>query len=248
MSVNEMLARAYGTFDPPTPSTEDAEKVAHFELFAKVAAANGIDLEKCTTEEMNGLWNTFQTKLAEQAKEAAAAPPAADPAAAAAVTTEKKAEAELAQIKEAEQKVAEADYLGQVMAHSYVATLKKIAAGGGFKFAEKEEKKDDHDEDDKKKNPFANFGKEMKGKKDEGKDEGKKEASAIDVLAAHAAVKLAHENGIDAQEAGSKLDALFSSGKIAATTKVAAATTVPEATHIRALELLEQCGYPVKWN
>lgn len=130
--VNEFLDRAYGTTQP-LPSSEETEKVAQAQMFAKLAADSGIDLNQLEDGQIADLWNTFVAKTAaegghghkhghkkeesEEEKKAAAAIQSFELA--------KQAEAE------EQQKLAEADWAGRVMAHAYVDELKKIAASGG---------------------------------------------------------------------------------------------------------------------
>lgn len=72
----------------------------------------------------------------------------------------------------------------------------------------------------------------------------KKESSAIDQLAIEAAVKMAHEAGLDVDEASDKVAGVFLLG-LDESTKVAA--TLEQQIEIRALEYLEAAGYPVTW-
>lgn len=75
----------------------------------------------------------------------------------------------------------------------------------------------------------------------------KKEASAIDQLALDAAVKLASDNGWDAEEAAERVYAVSVLG-LGESQKIAAAQDTDGAVHIRALEYLEAAGYEVSWE
>ena len=55
MSMNELLASHYGTNGGG--SSELLEKEAQTELFAKLAADNGIDLNTLSDEQVQGLWD-----------------------------------------------------------------------------------------------------------------------------------------------------------------------------------------------
>lgn len=78
---------------------------------------------------------------------------------------------------------------------------------------------------------------------------GKKQASAIDQLAAEQAVKIAHESGYNAEEAADRIIALDTLGSLdREDSKVASASNVEQAVGIRALEMLETAGYPVTWE
>jgi hypothetical protein len=128
--MNMDLAAMYGT--PGGPSEEEIEKTAQMELFVKLAAENQIDLSTYTDEEVAQLWDeTFkgaqegegeengekkkkngngedeEEEEKEQEKESAAL-------------------AEFAAQQEWQEKVAEMDYLGRLMAHAYVNELNEI--------------------------------------------------------------------------------------------------------------------------
>ena len=122
--MNEFLAAYYQT-GPTSPQTtgEEVEKQAQIELFSKLAADNNIDLESLSDEQVGQLWADFQ-------KNASAAPTDATKIA---EEEEKKEEAkkEHEEKKAAAEKLAEADFLGRVVAHAYVNELKKIAAASG---------------------------------------------------------------------------------------------------------------------
>lgn len=136
--MNAYLAAAYGTAQPqPQPGGDDAEKVAHAELFAKLAADQGIDLSQMSEQELSEAWNTFYGRTKQAAAAQAAQQPNGQPKTAGEHGhnhghKHKEAKAEFARTKEAQAewqtKVAEADFCGRVMAHSYVDELKKIAA------------------------------------------------------------------------------------------------------------------------
>lgn len=117
--MNEFLAAHYGTGGASDVSEEDLQKQAQVELFAKLAADNNIDIASLSDEQVNSLWNDFQKQASGDAPEEKAE-----------AKDEKKEEAkkEHEEKKEAAAKLAEADFLGRVMAHSYVDELKKIAA------------------------------------------------------------------------------------------------------------------------
>ncbi len=126
--MNEFLANFFGTAAPAEP-TVSAEKVAEAELFAKLAAENGIDLDSMTDDQVRELYNeTFKT--ASDDKDADDKPSAKEEkeddkdekkAAAAAELTELTEETKLAQ-----DKFAEATLMGQIMAHSMMRELQSI--------------------------------------------------------------------------------------------------------------------------
>lgn len=127
--MNLNLASMYGTPGVDAAAAEEQEKVAQTELFCKLAAENGIDLNQYNDEQIQELWNATFSKTAEEEekKEEKKAPPFAkkddsDE------DEEKKAAAyaEFEATKVAQAKLAEADYLGRVMAHAYVQELGQI--------------------------------------------------------------------------------------------------------------------------
>lgn len=119
--MNEFLAAHYGTANTASsqPVSEDVEKQAQYELFAKLAADQNIDLGSLSDADTMQLWNQFQKIASEEGKEKDKDD-----------DKEKveKAKEEHEEKKAAAEKLAEADFLGRVMAHSYVDELKKIAS------------------------------------------------------------------------------------------------------------------------
>jgi hypothetical protein len=80
------------------------------------------------------------------------------------------------------------------------------------------------------------------------KDEGEKEASAFDIQAAQAGLKIAEAAGWDSDQAVEKLNALLTLGVRESEKVAAAGGNFDDAVSIRGLELLEQAGYPVDWT
>ena len=250
--MHEFLAAYYGT--APQPSAEEVQRAQQIDFFAKTAAANGIDLEALNQDQINWLWNqVFTTKTAEPAKEEKA-PPAEK-------KEEKdeakdKAEAEFAQKKEAMAKIAEADFLGRVMAHSFYNESVKIAsAQPQEKAAEFPPKKDEEpkkeekkDEGDSLKDRLMAAAKKDESKEEEKKEEKKASVSDLDAKAAELAVqKLASSNYWDVNEGVERLHAVLTLGP-KESVKVASAPNFEAALDIRALELLELAGYPIEWK
>lgn len=226
--MNLDLAAIYNT--PGAHTSEDQEKVAQFDLFSKLASDAGVDLSALSDDQVAHLWNeTMGKQAAEQPKE--------DKDAEEQEANEKKAaaEAEFASKKEWQEKIAEADHLGRVMAHAYVHELNQIKQASEDK---KDEKKDDDKDDDKD---------DKKGDKPMPPFMKKKESSALDELAVIRAVELANASGFDVKEAAARVSAVATLG-IGESTKIAAAQDVAGATEIRALEFLEAAGYPVTWE
>lgn len=130
MSMDQFLAEHYGTKTASAPSQEDLEKQAQAELFAKLAADNGIDLEKLSEEQVVYLWDRTFSKTAEEDKDDKDEKKDDDKEKDSEGDDEVKSAAaqEHEQKKEAAAKLAEADFLGRVMAHSLVNELRKIAS------------------------------------------------------------------------------------------------------------------------
>lgn len=115
MSMDQFLAEHYGN-----PS-EDFEKEAQAELFAKLAADQGIDLNQLSDAQVGYLWNQTFSKLAEEEDDEDEDEDEDEKA------LIEEAAREHEEQKEAMAKVAEADYLGRVMAHSMTDELQKIS-------------------------------------------------------------------------------------------------------------------------
>lgn len=119
--MNLNLAAMYGT----PGSSEEQTKLAEAELFSKLAAENGIDLNRLTNDQIQELWTATFSKTAEEeeSKDEAKKDEEKDE------DEKKEAAAREHQVKVAQaEEEKRAHYLGQVMAHSYVAELSKIAA------------------------------------------------------------------------------------------------------------------------
>jgi len=249
--MHEFLAAYYGT--APQPSAEEVQRAQQIDFFAKTAAANGIDLEALNQDQINWLWNqVFTTKTAEpekkEEKKDEKAPPAEKK------DEEKKAEAEFAQKKEAMAKIAEADFLGRVMAHSFYNESVKIASAQPQqeKAAEFPPKKDEEKKEEKGDGGSLKDRLMAAAKKDESKEEKKEEKKAsvsdLDAKAAEFAVqKLASSNYWDVNEGVERLHAVLTLGP-KESVKVASAPNFEAALDIRALELLELAGYPIEWK
>lgn len=255
MGMDHELASMYGT--PGGATQEDQTKVAEAQLFAKLAAENNIDLRRLNDAQIEQLWNEVfptQQKVAEEEKCSACKEAMADckcpPKEAAQDKVAAAAAAEFQRNREWQEKVAECDKLGRIMAHAYVQELglidqamrKQAEEGGGMppQFAAAAEAKKEEGGGEEKKD---------EEKKDEAKsEEDKKEASAIDQLAAKRAVELAKEAGIDVKVAAKRVDAVLTLGGPGQSEKIAAARSLEETIHIRALEFLEKAGYQVNWS
>jgi hypothetical protein len=132
MAMDAFLAEYYGTNKTASAPQEDLEKQASVELFLKLASESNIDLKSMPDTKVQELYDSWVSKTA------AAAAPAAEGGGTKVASEddeedeEKKkheeAKKEHEEKKAAAEKVAEADFLGRVMAHSYVQEMRKIAA------------------------------------------------------------------------------------------------------------------------
>lgn len=111
--MDQTLAKIYGTNE----EVQDAEKLASAELAEKLAEGEELNLDGLSTDDLEA--------LAQQVLSAGADEGAEEEQTEEQVESED-AEEEKTASSEAEEKLAEADYLGRVMAHSYVQELKNI--------------------------------------------------------------------------------------------------------------------------
>ena len=135
MAMDQFLANYFGNDTTkiasapaaaaPVELDPEAEKTAQMELFCKIAASQGIDLDSLDEDQISYLWNESMGKQAseddvdgDKSKESEGD---ADEA------KKEDAKKEHEEKKEAMAKMAEATYLGKVMAHSLVAELREIS-------------------------------------------------------------------------------------------------------------------------
>ena len=115
--MNLDLAAMYGT----PGGQEEYEKVAEAELFAKLAAENGIDLNQLSDEQVAELYDsTFSKSAGGPGEEGGEEGGDGEDVKVA------QAHAEFAAVEEWNEKVAEMDHLGRVMAHSFTQEMGAI--------------------------------------------------------------------------------------------------------------------------
>lgn len=148
--MNPTLAAFYNTHGYGTAARREQVKVAHLELFAKAAAAQGIDLSQLDDGTRNALYSEFTQKLAEEGapvpedeseeheegesseEEKEEQEEGDDDSEEAGPPEEKKeARAQWASMRAFNEKVAEADYVGRVMAHAFHDEDRKIKLAAG---------------------------------------------------------------------------------------------------------------------
>lgn len=284
MSMHRIFAEYYNTLGnadstdktaSAAPTQEDLVKQAQYELFAKAASANNIDLSKLSDAQCDEL---FERTMAVE-KTAGEMPPQfmanmkgkkdgdkdGD-------KDEESKKKEMAEKEHAEKKAAavmfqQADSFGRQAAHAYVDELKKVAA------AVEQQAKEAAPALPAKGETYKRVGERLRDAVSAhgghaaaaaggaaaggaaGYAAGKsKKASAIDELAANRALAIVDEfnkqagaNGFDLTEASERIAAVVFTLGLADSTKIAAAADVNAAIEIRALEALEAAGYPVQW-
>lgn len=124
--MNMDLAAMYGT--PGGPSEEEIEKTAQMELFVKLAGESGIDLNQYSDAEIATLWNeTFKGAQEGEGEEEGEKKPKKNGNGNGESEEEEEEEkekesaayAEFLEAQEWQEKVAEMDYLGRLMAHAF---------------------------------------------------------------------------------------------------------------------------------
>lgn len=274
------LAKLYNTPGQKIASAaqaEDLEKAASLELFAKLAANNGIDISTLSNDQISTLWSdTFGTPLV--SKEAGAMPPQfmqhmkgkeegkehegkdkkhegkkeEKHEEKEKEEHEKKAAAEFAALQTERSKLAEADRAGRVMAHAMVQELNSINDAIAKEATAKTAAPvvETTATSTKIAEYVAQKGRELSkvAAPAAAPAQGlRKEASSIERLAVDRALEIGAAAGFSTEEVGQKLAAYLTPG-IAESTKMASAVDVKQAVELRALEFLEGAGYSVTWN
>ncbi len=277
MSIRDLIDNYYGQQqqEEQGPSEEDLAKQAQWETFAKVAAAQGVDLSQFSDEDTHQLFELTMNGEGEKIAAEDDKPEDKDddrPAPGSDSEKVERAKKELEQKKEAMAKVAEADELGRVMARAYVDEIQKIASAEVE--TEEESKvasKMQHVLNEGKKGAKGAWDKAKGFAKENPKSTAaaaggaaaaaggaaalarhrknlKKEASDLDQIAAHWAIEKAAAAGYDGEECYRRLDAMFVLGQEGemSNEKIASANDFEDAVNLRANELLSLAGYPVE--
>jgi hypothetical protein len=269
--MSELLASVYQT--GAAPSDEDKEKIAAADMFVKICDDNGIKIEDLTEGQVQTLWKTAMEgneKCPKCGEKDCKCPAAKEGAAQVEVEKKQAAAAEWQEKRAAAEKIAEADALGRIMAHSYVDELKKIAEGEGGGLppalkAKMEEKK----EEAKGNGGNGNGGEEKKEEEKEGAaNESQQKAAALiaelekqksastggasttaqlDELAANQALAILKEAEIDDKLAYDRVSAVYTLG-LKDSEKIAHVQGFDQAVQVRALEFCEAAGFPVNWD
>lgn len=260
-NMSDSLTEIFGTNKTAAaqPTNEDLEKQAQLDFFHGLCAEKGIDIEKLPEAKLHELFKTaMEIKAAgedgdeekkRKAKEEEEKKKEADAKLAS-------ANSEFAEKRAAAQKVAEADFMGRVMAHAYVDELQKIAGGMPPQFMhgkgkeegkpeEKDEKEKAKKEEDEKKEASVRADRliaEFVNKTGSARNP----TPSLDELAGNHAIDLLKQAGTDGSVAVARINAVYTLG-LPESTKIASQTSTEEAIHVRALEYCEAAGYQVNW-
>lgn len=268
MGMNPTLAAMYNTHGAGQALQEEQVKVAHLDLFAKAAMANGIDLSQLDDETKNELFAEFTTKLAEEdggeeggddeEKEEGGngGPPVPPPPPKKEEgKSEGKSESDEEEEKEAaarrehearvewQEKNAQADFLGRRMAHAFwneYNEISKQAAAEASKVAT-------GGAPAPASAPAAPTKKKLAGAPEAAPKQASAQISPFDHQAAEEALKIASAGGWDEQECIQRLNSVLTLGP-KETEKTAGIRDYSDSVSVRGLELLEQAGYAVDWN
>lgn len=271
--MDPKLAAIYGTGITPQPEQSDLEKMAAAELLVKLAEEEGVDLDRFNDQEIASMITSLykqaeetpaEEKKEEEKKEEKTSQFGAEHEKKETPAEEKKEEGE----KKEEEKVAEADFLGRVMAHAMVHELREIekqaqegpempalhgARVRGTNAVKSVAKKV---MDVAKAHPKATAAvggglalggaamaaKKLFGKKKEEEPKGKTVHASADDSAFEA---LARQAAFAmAKEAGY----IDEQGNLLVPTQEKQASALDQALQVRALQICEEAGIPVEWN
>lgn len=266
--MSSTLGEVFGTTKVASATPEDLEKTAQQEFFVGLCQEQGIDIAQLNDDQVEELWKTaMEIKAAEfppnfgkkdeakgkdgkEDKEKAEKESKEKEAAAAKLAA---AESEFLQKRAAVEKIAEAEAMGRIMAHSFVAELNKIA--------EKNEmpppfgKKDDKDGKEKKEGEEKEASAAEKAAalvtafqtaKTAAAAQGSTTTPNFDEQAALHAIELLKEAGINEELAFNKVNAAYILG-LSESVKLASAPDLKTGLHVRALEICEAAGFQVTW-
>lgn len=262
MNISQLLAEVYETkqASAAAPTDEDTRKVAEAQLFVGLCKKAGINPEHLTDAQVERLWKVaneggmpaaFMSAPAAPAEEKKEAPAEEkkeekkeEPPAEEKKDEEKEAAArrEWQEKKAAHADLMQADFMGRVMARSYVDELRKIAEAGGVPAdAAKEEPKGE--EEQKKESQaradaiIAKLASQTQTSSTQGLDE----------KAAYHAIELLKSAGVTEDLAFARINAVHTLG-LGDSTKIASADSFERGLTLRALEYCEAAGFPVDWS
>lgn len=224
--MDPFLAKMYGTAEAigAEPSSSDMDKLAQAKMLDEmISAETGYQFDEVPNEVIlkvasQVFGDDSLLKTAEDVEETkqATKEPEAQPEQTKVAEQEKTAE------EEAQEKLAEADFLGRLMAHAYVSELHNIEKQAQEGESAEEEEKEEKEEAKEEKKPLPPF-----MKKEEKEEEAEKKA-AFEAMAVERARAMLKEAGYPVEEEPTEQEVL------------------KQAVDQRALELLKEAGYPVE--
>jgi len=271
MSMDAQLAEIYGTGQSAN-AEDDQVKLAAAELLVKLAGDNNVDLSQFSDQEVADMVAELQkeAELPPQFQKKEEGEEKKDEKTESKETPESKESAESSSESpedkkaEAAEKVAEADFLGRVMAHSFAQECKEIEKEAGLKdkavgaakglpafLKNKGVAAGKTAVEGVKKHPFAAAGAGfaaggaaggVAGRASKKEKKGEADQAALDALAEQRALAMAKEAGWVDPEG----NLVAPPAPAAEETKTASPLDL--AVERRALEMLEASGYPVTWN
>lgn len=267
--MNQLLAEVFQTKTASAEPTEaDFMKKANLEFFEALCREQNINVAELTEPQLEVLFKTaMEMKEAGEEGKPSFPPKKEGKEEEKEEKGKKEAEAKVAaanaeyqEKRAAAIKVAEADFMGRIMAHSLVDELSKIKTAmeeGKPPFPpKKDEKKDDDEKEEakEKKSSAANaaalieaFNRSKTASAPASASPGASSTPNFDELAAYHAIDMLKAAGCDPELAFNKVNAAYTLG-LAESTKLASAGTQEQALHVRALEICESAGFPVDWT
>lgn len=235
MTMNAFLAHLYGTAgdDASQPTTNELEKLAQAEVLDQFLKQDNVTLDNLSGDQILKVANHLFGPNNEIAKMAMEKMPGESDEEYKARMAKKEGGGEKKEATETmEEKVAEADFLGRVMAHSFWQENGKIKSGAHEPGHEGDGKGDDG------KSAYDKMQEKMNGKKDEA-GEKKEASSALDILAVEKARAMLKEAGIDPDTGASTTEAATPTVPAAASEQDKLAGAIEQ----RAVEILKGHGY-----
>lgn len=256
--MNPTLAAMYNTHGTNDALHREQVKIAHLDLFAKTAAASGINLSELDPHQRTALFQEFTQKIAEEggaipeefmaqaegddgdkdkgegkSEESSEGEDKGEEESAdepeAPEEEKKEARAHFEAMRHWHEQTAEADFLGRQMAHSFEDERMKIAAAREGKTVKTASAAPALPPHPTKKLASA-------------------KATSFDKLAARQAVKIAQQAGLPVNDVVQHLNARLTLGVPPLDKTASAMNDYGHALNVRALELLESIGVQVNWQ
>lgn len=246
MNLSQFLGDVYGT-NGSAHSQEDLEKNAQLNMFFGLCKQAGISLEEIQNLSDSEIEYLFKVATEgeedENKKEEDSEDSEDSEESEESESKSAQARSEWEEKRAAAAKLSEAEFLGRVMAHSYVNELQKLAAEAqnvsdeGASEESDKEKKEEKAEEKK-----ANLARRLR------KVASVNSSTAnLDEVAGNFAIDLLKQAGVDADVATARVNAAYILG-LPESEKIASANNFEQAVYYRALEFCEKAGFPVDWS